>query len=139
MARRPGWPYKDDFRCHRCGNCCRGDGYVELTDSDIDRAADYLSMVREDFLRDYCLEYADEIRLKDQQDEEQSCIFLTEENGLFGCRIHEAKPSQCAGFPFKWRPRGAVKFCEGLRALEGLPPLEGSSTMTPGKGTVRSR
>lgn len=119
---RPGWPYKDEFVCHRCGNCCRGDGFVELTESDIARAARQLGITEAEFARDFCIHGADGYILKDQDDEARSCIFLTEENGLFGCRIHPAKPEQCTGFPFTWRPRNAINYCQGLRALEGLPP-----------------
>ncbi len=123
MARRPGWPYKKEFVCHRCGNCCRGDGYVELTESDLARAANHLGISEDQFIQEYCFRKGDTIQLKDQEDAEQSCIFLDEDDkGLPLCRIHAAKPSQCAGFPFLWRPRDAVEFCDGMRALEGLEP-----------------
>lgn len=125
MERKVGWPYKTEFVCHRCGNCCRGDGYVEMTSGDIDRAAEYLGMDRHDFIHQYCKKGGDDWYLHDQEDEERSCIFLfQDEKGLFGCRIHRAKPAQCQGFPFNWRPRNAVKYCDGLRALEGLPPAK---------------
>ena len=81
-------------------------------------------MSEQDFIRDYGRVAAGGIvMLRDQDDDLQSCIFLTEDaEGLFGCKIHPAKPEQCAGFPFQWRPKNVVSYCEGMRALEGLPP-----------------
>lgn len=95
---------------------------MALTESDIARAAILMDLSEAEFLSRWCIRRGEEWHLIDQQDEEQSCIFLTvDEQGLHGCRIHAAKPGQCAGFPFQWRPRNAVEYCEGLRALEGLP------------------
>lgn len=93
---------------------------------DIRRAAEFLGMEEQAFRTEYCLQDGDEMVLKDQEDDLQSCIFLFEdEQGLAGCRIHGAKPEQCAGFPFEWRPRNVLKFCDGMRALEGLAPTRG--------------
>lgn len=124
------WPYPvDRFQCHRCGNCCRGDGYVELTDHDIERIAAFLGLEPAGFLDAYCHFDAKTKRwnLIDQNDEHQSCIFLTAENT---CRIHESKPEQCEGFPTKWRPANILEFCEGWRAAAGLPP-SAHRTMSP--------
>lgn len=132
MPTRPGWPYKKEFECHRCGNCCRGDGFVDMTEQDIAAAAAHLSLTREAFLAEYCLPGSDGYILRDQDDEAQSCIFLTvDERGLSGCRIHAAKPSQCSAFPFQWRPRNVLSFCDGMRALEGLRPVGNKSSMSP--------
>jgi Fe-S-cluster containining protein len=122
---RPGWPYKKEFACHRCGNCCRGEGFVELTAGEIERAAVFLSITPAQFIETYCHPGGGETHfLRDQEDELASCIFLFEdEKGLAGCRIHEAKPDQCREFPFIWRPRNVLTYCDGMRALEGLPPV----------------
>jgi len=131
MARSVGWPYKKEFQCHRCGNCCRGDGYVDMTESDVSRAAHALGIGDTEFLATYAHTRGDTVVLRDQEDDLQSCIFLTvDDAGLHGCRIHGAKPAQCAGFPFAWRPRDAVSYCEGLRALEGLPARAPRKTMS---------
>lgn len=121
MSRQQGWPYKKEFSCHRCGNCCRGDGYVDVTESDIERGARELGMTAGEFIRLYCKRQGNGTwGLIDQGDDLQSCVMLTEEDGLFGCRIHKAKPEQCIGFPFTWRPRDAINFCAGVRAAAGL-------------------
>ncbi|MGF1573058.1 MAG: YkgJ family cysteine cluster protein [Sumerlaeia bacterium] len=118
------WPYPvKEFKCHQCGNCCRGDGYVELTDKDIEKISGHLGLEREVFFADYCIFDDKTMRwnLIDQGDIEQSCIFLTKENG---CRVHAAKPHQCEGFPTRWRSSNIAEYCDGWRALEGLPPAK---------------
>lgn len=124
------WPYEvEPFECHRCGNCCRGDGYVDMTEDDLDRAADLLGRTREQFLAEYCGTQPDgKIHLIDQADPLRSCIFLGGDNL---CRIHAAKPVQCTGFPMKWRPPDALDLCAGLRSAAGLPP--------PTRRTISSR
>jgi Fe-S-cluster containining protein len=119
-----GWPYPvAPFVCHRCGNCCRGDGFVALTPEDIDAMAACLGLDRADFLGRYAKWDKGERChvLLDQKDEHKSCIFLQEDNG---CRVHAAKPQQCRDFPMKWRPDNILEFCEGWRAAAGLKPAD---------------
>ena len=115
------WPYEvEPFRCHRCGNCCRGDGFVNMTEDDLARAADLLGRTRDEFVAEYCRPQPDgQIHLIDQADPLRSCIFLKSDNL---CRIHAAKPVQCQGFPMKWRPPDALDLCAALRDAAGLPP-----------------
>jgi Fe-S-cluster containining protein len=124
------WPYEvEPFQCHRCGNCCRGDGFVVMTADDLARAADLLAMSTDEFLAAYCRRQPDgEIHLIDQADPLRSCIFLRPDNL---CRIHAAKPAQCQGFPMKWRPPDALELCAALRHAAGLPP--------PTRRTISSR
>jgi Fe-S-cluster containining protein len=49
--------------------------------------------------------------LIDKPGPELECIFL--ENNR--CRIHAVKPSQCIGFPMKWRTPDILDYCEGMR------------------------
>lgn len=115
------WPYAvEPFKCHQCGNCCRGDGYVVMTADDIERAAAHLGRTVEQFLAECCVTRPNgEIHLVDQGDRLRSCVFLTADNL---CRVHAAKPTQCEGFPMKWRPADALDVCAGLRHAAGLPP-----------------
>ena len=109
----------ESFQCHHCGNCCRGDGYVVMTPDDVTRAAAHLGVGREQFLAEYCRTQADgSVHLVDQRDVFRSCVFLTADNL---CRVHAAKPTQCEGFPMKWRPGNVLEICAGLRAVAGLP------------------
>jgi Fe-S-cluster containining protein len=116
------WPYPvAPFVCHRCGNCCRGEGYVVLTEEDIAGMAEVLGLERADFLGRHA-KWNKSLRahvLLDKQDELKSCIFLNEDNT---CVVHASKPQQCRDFPMKWRPENILDFCEGWRAAAGLKP-----------------
>lgn len=116
------WPYAvGRFACHLCGNCCRGDGFVELTNADVKRIAAFLELTREEFLDRYCKLDEKTMRwhLIDQRDALKSCVFLQKDNK---CSINDVKPQQCRDFPTKWRPDNIADFCEGWRAAAGLPP-----------------
>src|SRR5262249_11903908 len=114
------WPYPvSEFECHRCGNCCRGDGDVVLTADDAARLAAELGLGASEFLARFTRAREDgAICLIDQGDALRSCVFLTAENT---CRVHAVKPAQCRGFPMKWRPADALEICAGLRTAAGLP------------------
>ena len=94
-----------------------------LTDEDIDGMAARCEMEREIFLATYARWEAKMRRwvLLDQEDELRSCIFL---NADQSCAVHEDKPKQCREFPHKWRSSNIADFCEGWRAMIGLPPAE---------------
>lgn len=114
------WPYPvSEFECHRCGNCCRGDGYVALTPADVQAMAGFFDMSEEAFVARYAERRPDgALHLIEQGDPLRSCVFLTPDNL---CQAHAVKPSQCRGFPMKWRPPDALEICAGLRAAAGLP------------------
>ena len=120
------------FTCNRCGNCCRGDGFVSLTERDIHRISEFLGLEPHDFLDQFAFfdKPAHEWRLRDQGDERQSCIFLQPDNS---CRVHEVKPRQCTGFPTAWRADNIEDFCEGWRRAAGIEPFHvvAQDTMTP--------
>lgn len=115
------WPYPvSEFACHRCGNCCRGDGYVALTTADVARIAAALELSEETFMNEYTQREANgRLLLVEQGDALRSCVFLGADNL---CKVHAVKPEQCVGFPMKWRPPDVLEICAGLRAAAGLPP-----------------
>lgn len=106
----------DKFTCTRCGNCCRGTGYVYVSTDEVDRIAAQLELPTDDFLETYCETHRGHLVLKSQKN--QDCIFL--EDNL--CRVHDVKPDQCRKWPF-WRSvvetysgfRHAKSYCEGLK------------------------
>jgi len=107
--------HDEEFRCRRCGNCCRGDGYVWLTDDDIERIARFLRLTRKELVA-RCTRRAPglgDIALVDKDDAAKSCVFL-EDDGR--CAVHPVKPVQCVGFPSTWSRSDALRFCEGLQA-----------------------
>ena len=114
------WPYTvSEFECHRCGNCCRGDGFVAVTAEDVTRIAAFLELSEETFVERLARRQANgALHLIDQGDALRSCVFLQADNS---CKVHAVKPTQCRGFPMAWRPPDALEICAGLRAAAGLP------------------
>lgn len=89
------------FECQQCRYCCGVEpGFVFLSQSDIDRAAEALGLKSEEFELCFCrkvqFEHFSMLSLKEKANND--CIFLTRE----GCRIYKARPVQCATYPF-WR------------------------------------
>lgn len=93
-----------DFKCQRCGGCCKYRGDISLFPHDIPRLAKYLGMsCGDEFLTKYAIkeEVPDKPNLykyviKDKGDKMKTCIFY--ENNK--CRIHPVKPPACFMFPF---------------------------------------
>ncbi|MBI3736929.1 YkgJ family cysteine cluster protein [Candidatus Sumerlaeota bacterium] len=108
-----------EFKCNRCGHCCKGDGVVEVGLEEIDRMAAHLGLSRKEFVGKYAVKAgATKWWLIDQKNPERWCIFLTlGPDGLYGCAVNEAKPDQCSSFPAKWRNEDSFRTCAGLRFL----------------------
>ena len=41
-----------NFKCRRCGNCCKWHGYVRLKEHEIDKIAEFLKLELEEFLNE---------------------------------------------------------------------------------------
>ena len=110
---------EQEFECHRCGNCCKGEGAVAVDAARARRMADHLGVEVEDFLKEYTLPVAPGLWwLLDQPNEERWCVFLEQdEEGLYACRVNEVKPEQCRDFPKVWRNEDSFRTCAGLKAL----------------------
>lgn len=108
-----------EFECHRCADCCKGDGVVQVGRGESDRIAEYLGMTRREFLKEYTIKSRRGTWwLTEKPNEERWCIFLEQDDdGLYGCRINGAKPDQCRSFPEKWRNGDSYRSCAGLKAL----------------------
>lgn len=105
-----------EFKCMRCGNCCKGAGLVKVTSDDIYKISKFLDMSLKNFREKYTFKLFDEIYLLDKPDNDD-CIFLFQEpeTNLYGCTIQEAKPIQCQGYPYEWRNRDFREKCEGIK------------------------
>ena len=103
------------FECVRCGNCCRGDGFVKVTRSDARRIAALLGITAQEFYHRYTMRHEGDYWLIDKPDNDD-CIFL--ENNL--CSVNEAKPQQCRDFPYKWRVSNMLSFCSAVRSALGI-------------------
>ncbi len=108
----------EEFHCRRCGSCCKGDGIVNLSDAEIGAAARLLNLSRDEFLKQFTTEteWGERWLIDKFVDDQRWCVFLERDgNGLHSCRIQQAKPEQCVGFPYTWRSHENVQSCEGLR------------------------
>ena len=105
------------FACVCCGACCRiKGGIVRLSDEEIARIAAYLGMPEEEFIATETEVSPDRkcLILKDAPDGSGACGML-DDQGL--CRIHAAKPDQCATFPYDWANDDSSFTCQGLQNL----------------------
>lgn len=96
MLSRESFP----FDCTACGRCCKTEGSVYLSPSEIQTASRALEISTTYFIATYAshtLSNDDQtwVRLKDDGD---SCIFLDQTNNQ--CQIYHARPSQCRTYPF---------------------------------------
>ncbi len=103
-------------RCMRCGSCCRAEGYVRLTEADIERLARALQMDAYTFTERYTRVTRDRACLSLTEKADGSCVFLNE---TAGCVVNSAKPSQCRDFPTRWRFSDAETVCAALQGSAG--------------------
>jgi Fe-S-cluster containining protein len=83
------------FQCQSgCTACCEKQGFVYLTEEDIDRIAEFLGVRRKTFESRHVYRTRNTRRLRTPRNSQ--CIFLREG----GCSIHPVKPRQCRLFPF---------------------------------------
>jgi Fe-S-cluster containining protein len=111
------------FECQQCGECCKGYGGVFVSDHDVTRISQYLNIVPERFLSDYCDWSGGRPLIKTS--ESRYCIFWDKL-----CTIHEVKPRMCKIWPFidsilvdtsNW---AAIKsMCPGIRDNGNLDDL----------------
>ena len=111
-------PQLDDFShkvpCVMCGACCRWEGEVKISEEEITRLANFLKITEEDFIQSYTQLRYDRKGLGVKMLEDGTCIFLGECNV---CRVHSVKPSQCKGYPFRWRTRDSALHCQAVPIL----------------------
>jgi len=100
-------PDLSQFKCLKCGACCRQEGYVRLEKNEADAIADFLLMDVRQFIEACTILTKDRQCLSLMEKENGECIFLTDE----GCRINAVKPRQCLEFPIKWKFREFERIC----------------------------
>lgn len=100
------------YDCQRCTACCRL-GQVVIGERKIADMARLQRVSEWDFVQNFT-------RLRPQRDglslldkENSECIFL--DGG--DCRVQEAKPMQCRGFPNRWNFPGWRSVCEAIPRL----------------------
>jgi hypothetical protein len=111
-----------------CTQCCRQPGAVTLTREDVVRIAQYLGMSIRRFEKKHT-ERVDGYSNLRLQGKEQRCPFLGGNDERGWCRVHAAKPTQCATYPF-WPHIAAseaswareAQICPGIGQGEVVPP-----------------
>ena len=102
IIKKENYPYAFDANaCASCdGRCCTGEsGYIYITRGEIQKIAKLLNLSVNDFGVKYLFKKDYKYSIKEvEYSGYYECVFYDRENG--GCRIYEARPSQCITFPF---------------------------------------
>ena len=108
-----------EFRCLKCGNCCRGEGYVRITSAEVAAIACHLGMTIEAFVARYAQApwipehaQAGDFWLVDKAGADPECVFLEQNR----CLIEPVKPRHCRDFPMRWRTPNVHDYCVGMRS-----------------------
>jgi len=101
-----------NFRCQRCGTCCKQPGFVYLKAGDVERLATHLAIDVYQFTETYCL-LMDRQHLVLKKRSDETCLFL----GGSGCSVYDARPTQCREFPLSWKTERSLNYCEGLKKI----------------------
>ena len=115
------------FKCTRCGNCCTRPGPVFFTGSDLPRAAEFLGLTPEKFVRRYRLRDKDGAQSLDPGPDQPCPLY----DPSRGCTIYKARPTQCRTWPFwpevarqKRSWNRAARDCPGMDQGPRIPPTE---------------
>ena len=104
-----------DFRCRRCGACCRiPDGIVRVSHVEIARIAAFLGMDESDFIARETDVAPDRKSLMLKSHSDGACVYLAADNL---CRINPVKPDKCRTFPFEWRNPDSASVCPALTGM----------------------
>jgi Fe-S-cluster containining protein len=103
-----------DFKCGRCGTCCKWSGYVRLREGELEDIAAFLEMAPHEFAEKYTVLTRDRRGLSLIEREDGSCIFFEDSPPV--CLINAVKPQQCRDFPLRWNFPGWEKECAGAQS-----------------------
>jgi len=102
IIKKDGYPYSFDAgACSTCqGRCCTGEsGYIYVTKSEIENIAKLLGLDVRDFVSKYLFKKMYKYSIKEiEYNGSFECVFYDRESN--GCKIYEARPTQCKTFPF---------------------------------------
>jgi len=99
-----------NYVCQRCTACCKWPGEVRLEDHDVSAISAFLGLEESDFISSHTRLRENRQGLSLVEKDNHECIMLEGK----ACRIHEVKPSQCAGFPNRWNFPGWRSVCEAV-------------------------
>jgi hypothetical protein len=120
VIKKDGYGYSfETSACSTCeGRCCTGEsGYIYVSKNEIEAISELLGLEIKDFANDYLFKKGYKYSIKEiKYNDSHECIFYDRE--INGCRIYEARPSQCITFPFwdyyKKRVDELQKECPGI-------------------------
>lgn len=120
-----------DFKCQRCGQCCKHRGDLVLTPMDVFQISKYLRISCEETVRRYT-------QLSNRHDfpqiviqalgKQSTCIFY--DNSKRDCTIYPTRPAQCYLFPLVPLPDLEEEQFE-IQRCAGYGGYDGSSQKTP--------
>lgn len=96
MTEREWYGLGLSFECTRCGACCTGaEGYVWVTEAEVERLAEYVAMDINSFGRRYLRVSHGRLSLVERPGGD--CVFW---DRSIGCQVYGARPDQCRSWPF---------------------------------------
>lgn len=102
IVTKEGYPYAfNQDACATCeGRCCTGEsGYIYVSKTEIFKIAELLNLSVNDFGVKYLFKNGYKYSIKEVQHKNSyECVFYDKKSN--GCKIYEARPSQCITFPF---------------------------------------
>lgn len=102
LMKEDGFNYSfNPSACESCqGRCCTGEsGYIYVTKSEIEKISTLLDMQIQDFVNKYLFKKMYKYSIKEVQHEgSYECVFYDRTSN--GCKIYDARPTQCKTFPF---------------------------------------
>lgn len=100
--RKEGFAYAfDPSKCESCeGRCCTGEsGYIYVSPDEILALANLLKLKPQVFVEKYLYKKGYKYSLKEVViNNSYDCVFYDRLSN--GCRVYEARPTQCRTFPF---------------------------------------
>jgi len=85
-----------DFRCKRCGSCCRISPFLSV--KDINR------IKKEGYAEEYFVETLRGQRFMKMHGD--GCVFLNDIRSLTACKIYQSRPDICRKYPTEIRENG---------------------------------
>ncbi|MCK4340983.1 MAG: YkgJ family cysteine cluster protein [Phycisphaerae bacterium] len=90
-----GLPYE----CTRCGQCCKGKGYIWVAYEEVLGMAEHLEVSPEAFIQQYT--HRARGRRSLVQTPKGDCVFLSHDStGQSQCKVYPVCPAQCWSWPF---------------------------------------
>lgn len=104
-----------NFKCCRCGTCCKWEGAVRVSHEEIIKIAEFLRIDPQEFINRHTVLTPDRRSLSLMEKADGSCVYYDDEKKA--CAINPVKPHQCRAFPFEWNFPGWEKLCEGGKGI----------------------